>query len=32
LQEGGDAGNPLELTEVSDWGERGKPTPMQIEV
>ena len=24
--------NPQELTEVSDWGERGKPTHKQLEV
>ena len=32
LQEGGDAGNPQSLTAVNDWGERGKPTHMQLEV
>ena len=32
LQQGGNAANPQELTQVSDWGERGKPTRMQLEV
>ncbi|MEN0616933.1 hypothetical protein ABK730_23725 [Klebsiella indica] len=32
LQEGGDAVNPRERTPVRDWGERGKPTHMQLEV
>jgi hypothetical protein len=32
LQEGGKGVNLPELTQVSDWGERVKPTHMQLEV
>lgn len=32
LRLGGKGVHPQELTQVSDWGERGKPTHMQLEV
>ncbi|CAI2416674.1 Uncharacterised protein [Serratia liquefaciens] len=30
-QLGGKYGNPQELTQVSDWGERKQPTTLQLE-
>ncbi|MCL6407397.1 hypothetical protein EXT70_17265 [Dickeya dadantii] len=31
-QKGGNRANPQELTSVSDWGERGQPTHLQLEI
>ncbi|ASL90506.1 addiction module toxin RelE [Serratia marcescens] len=31
LHQGGKRASPQELTQVSDWGERSQPTPMQFQ-
>ncbi|SMB52072.1 Cytoplasmic protein (fragment) [Serratia proteamaculans] len=31
VRQGGNRTNPLELSVLSDWGEKGKPTPLRRE-